>query len=290
VQFFSSLVVSGFVVGVIYGLVAVGFVLIYKCSGIFNFAQGELLLLGSYVAWSFLGPLGLPIWITLGVSLALAIAFGLLVERLALRPLIGESILALIMVTLALSQIISGGVVAFWGPRPLDFVEVFPKGNFDLGWMLVSYEHIYAMVIAIVLLIALSLFFRYHRFGLAMRGTAEGHQVVQSMGVSPKTIIGITWAIAAMVATLGGILLASINGFSMALKDIGMKAIPAAFVGGLDSIPGAVIGGLMIGILEALASGYIGHASGTPVAFAILVLVMLFKPYGLFGLQRIERV
>lgn len=289
-DFFLSLVVSGLMVGVIYGLIAVGFVLIFKSAGIFNFAQGELLLLGAYVCWTFLSPLGLPLWATMIVSLLIAALLGLVIERFALRPLIGESILAIIMVTLALSQLIYGGMMVFWGTFPKEFVEVFPSGILHFGSITVSTEHMYAVVIACALLVVLTLFFRYTRLGLAMRGTAEGHQIVQSMGISPKAIIAASWAIAAMVATLGGILLGSISGFSLALKDIGLKAIPAAFVGGLDSIPGAIVGGLLIGVVEMLVGGYVGMAAGTPTAFLVLVLVMVFRPHGFFGLERIERV
>lgn len=178
----------------------------------------------------------------------------------------------------------------FWGAAPLEFVKVFPSGIISVGEISVTTEQMCAILVTGVLFIVLTLFFRYTRLGLAMRGTAEGHSTVRSMGISPETMIGASWAVASVVATIGGILLGSIIGFSVTLKEIGLVAIPAAFVGGLDSILGAIIGGLVIGVVQMLAGGYIGMASGTPATFLVLILVMFLKPAGLFGLARIERV
>lgn len=288
-DYLISLVVTGLVIGVVYSLVALGFVLIYKASGVFNFAQGELMLLGGYVCYTLLRVVGLPLWATVVVGLALAAIFGLIVERLALRRLMGQSMLAVVMVTLALSQIIKGGVLVLWGAFPKEFVQVLPPGSVVFGNITVSNEHWLVGLIAIGLLLALTLFFRYTWTGLAMRGMADGHLIVQSMGISPRTIIGIAWAISAMVATAGGTLLGSLSGFTMNLSSIGLRAIPAAFVGGLDSIPGAIIGGLLIGVVETLVSGYVGRGAGTPVVYLVLIVVMFFRPYGFFGLERIER-
>lgn len=287
---FLTLVVSGLMVGSIYSLVAIGFSLIYKSSGVFNFAQGEMLLLGGYVFWTLVGPMNLPAWAALFISLAVAVIFGLAVERFALRSLIGESMLCLIMATLALQQILWGGIIMAWGARQLSFVEVIPHQGINVGLVTLSIHHLYAAGIACGLLVLLTLFFRYTRVGLAMRGMAEGHIIVQSMGISPKTMISISWAIAAIIATIGGSLFGMISGFSLSLSAIGLKAIPAAFIGGLDSIEGVVIGGLLIGVLEMVVSGYVGMAAGTPAVFLALVVVMAFRPTGFFGLKRIERV
>ena len=289
-DFFLTLVVSGLLIGVIYGLVAVGFVLIYKASGIFNFAQGEMLLVGGYIVWTLIVPFGLPV--PLAIILGFGVAFGLgwLVQRLALQRLIGESILALVMATIALSQVFHGGVITIWGSFPRVHADIMPSAPVKMGIFTLSTEHLYATVIAGLLLLAFVAFFRYSRWGLAMRGVAEGHQIVRSMGISVRTIMALAWAIAMMIATVGGILLGSIIGFTPDLGNIGLVAIPAAFIGGLTSIPGTIVGGLLIGVVESLVGGYVGMGAGTPAAFMLLVIVMFFRPYGLWGLIRIERV
>ncbi len=289
-EMFLLAVISGVMTGVIYALVAVGFVLIYKCSGIFNFAHGALVLFGAYVCWSFLYQLGLPVWAGILLALIVAAIFGLLIERFALRPLIGESILALVMVTIALNELIRGGVTTFWGSLDLEFVEIFPGGAVNWGGIPLSQAHLIAAAMAAALLAAFVLFFRYSRWGLAMRGVAEGHQVARSMGISVKSIIGLSWAIAAMVATLAGVLQGSIGGFQIQMWEIILIPVAAAIIGGLDSIPGAVVASLLIGVLEKIVSTYVGYGAGVPAAFMIMVVLLFFRPYGFWGLKRIERV
>jgi len=289
-EFFLSLVISGLMIGVIYGLVAVGFVIIYKCSGVLNFAQGEMLLIGGYIVWTLIIPFGLPVWLAIICGLAVAFLLGWAIQRFALQPLTGESILALIMATIALSQVFHGAAITIWGSNPRVHAGIMPSAPFQMGIFTLSTEHLYACVVAILLLIAFVLFFRYSRWGLAMRGVAEGHQIVRSMGISVRTIIALAWAIAMMIATVGGILMGSIIGFDPNLGNIGLFAIPAAFIGGLDSIPGTIVGGLLIGIVETLVNGYVGMGAGTSAAFMLLVIVMLFRPYGFWGRVRIERV
>lgn len=289
-ELFLMLLVSGLMIGVIYGLVAMGFVLIYKCSSIFNFAQGEMLLIGGYIVWQFIIPFGLSVWLAIICGLAVSFVLGWLIQRLALQPLVGESILALVMATIALSQVFHGTVVTVWGSLPREHAGIIPSAPVKMGPFVLSTEHLYACVIAALLLIAFLLFFRYSRWGLAMRGVAEGHQVVRSMGISVKTIIALAWAIAMMIATVGGVLMGSIMGFTPGLWQIGLFAIPAAFIGGLDSIPGAIVGGLLIGIVESMVNAYVGMGAGTSAAFLLLVVVMFFRPYGFWGRVRIERV
>jgi branched-chain amino acid transport system permease protein len=288
-EMFINLLISGALTGIIYGLTAMGFVLVYKCSSIFNFAQGALLLIGAYICWPFLVA-GFPLWCAIPISMILSFALGMLIQNVGLRRLIGESILALVMATVALSEIIRGVTMTFWGSYPLKHVATFPTVTLKLGTTYISGEHIWAAGISLILVIIFMIFFYWHRLGLAMRGAAEGHIIVQSMGINPNIIIGYAWGIAAAVAALTGVSQASISGFSTALYNMGLKAIPAAFVGGLQSVPGAFLGGIIIGEVEMLFTGYIGRASGTAAAFLVLVIVMVFKPYGLFGLERIERV
>jgi len=290
VDFFLTLIISGLMTGIIYGLVAVGFVLIFKASGVFNLAQGEMLLLGAYLVWMFIVPFGFPVWLAIIAGLAASFLLGWLTQRVFLQPLLGESMLALIMATIALGQFFRGIVAFTWGSQPRPYAAILPSMPFELGNLVLSREHIYGAAISAVLLLALAIFFRYSRWGLAMRGVAEGHQIVRSMGVSVKSIIALSWGIAAIVATVGGVIIGSISGFSQNLAVMGIFAIPAAFIGGLNSIPGAIVGGLLVGLVESLASGYIGMGSGTAVAFILLIVVMIFRPHGLWGLVTIERV
>lgn len=285
-----AIIVSGITKGMIYGLVAMGFVIIYKCSSVLNLAQGAMVLLGGYIGWTLAFQLHLPLWLVIIVSLGLAAGVGLLIERLVMRPLLGESILALITITIALDQILFGGAVAGWGARDLPYVKIIPSGAVSLGVVRIATEHAIALVAATALLIAFVFFFRYSRWGLAMRGVAEGHQVARSMGVSVKFILALSWAFAAMLATVGGILYGSLSGFRQGLAEIGLMSIPAAFVGGLDSVHGAIVGGIIVGVAESYATAFIGHAVGMPVAFLLLVVMMFWRPYGLWGRVRIERV
>lgn len=289
-EVFLQLVISGLVNGSIYGLVAVGFVLIYKCSGVLNFAQGNMVLMGAYIFWTFKGPLGFGLLPSLFFGAALSFLFGMIVERLSLRPLVGQSILSMITVTIFLSLLLEGVTCIMWGSNPLSKVDIFPKGTINLGFFNVMIDNILAFCFALIVMTVLILFFQYTRLGLAMRGVAEGHQIMQALGIRVKKILTISWGIAGMAGTVGGIILADKIGFGLGLSHIGIAAIPAAFIGGLESPLGAILGGLIIGLVESIVSGYVGNAAGTPAAYVLLVIVMLFRPYGFFGLERIERV
>lgn len=290
-EFALLILIAGLMKGAIYGVIAMGFVIIYKCSGVLNFAHGAMVLLGGYIGWSMAFQVGLPPWLAVAVAFVLAAVVGLLIERFAMRPLLGESVLVLIMATIALDQILYGGTVTIWGGMDRDYIKILPTGTaLKLGAFSISTEHLFAVMVAVFLVLGFALFFRYSRWGLAMRGVAEGHQISRSMGISVKSILALSWALAAVLGSIGGVLYGSISGFRTGLTHIGLMSIPAAFIGGLDSIPGAVLGGIAIGIVESVATGYIGHATGQPMAYFVLVLMMFWKPYGFFGRVRIERV
>jgi len=289
-QFFEKIVISGLINGSIYGLVALGFVLIYKASSVLNFSQGYLLLLGSYLFWLLDGALKLGLFLSLLISLPLGFLMGILIERLTLRPLIGQPLVSIITVTIFLSLVIEGLVSLVWGTYPLQQIPVVFKGSLRIATIALTTQALFAFGLALGAALALILLFRFTRLGLAMRGVAESHQVMQSMGISVKRILNICWGIAGIAATLGGILLGSTLGFQLGLSYIGLLAIPAAFIGGLDSPEGAILGGLLIGLIESIASGYFGKAAGVPTSYVILIIVMLFRPYGFFGLRGIERI
>lgn len=284
------LVASGVMNGAIYGLVALGFVLIYKASAVLNFAQGYMLLLGAYVFWFFKVTLGLPLVAALLLSMVAGFVVGALIERLTLRPLVGQPLISMITVTIFLSLVLEGLVSMIWGTYPLQHVTVFEDSPIRLGRIVLTTQSLLAFGLALAVAGALIAFFRFTRLGLAMRGVAEGHQIMQSMGISVRTILNVSWGLAGIAATIGGILLGGTLGYQLELSRIGLLAIPAAFIGGLESPEGAILGGLLIGLSESIVSGYLGNAAGVPAAFVILIGTMLFRPYGFFGLERIERV
>lgn len=289
-----QLLVTGLVVGSIYALVALGFVLIYKASDCINFSQGEFLLVGAYVSLTLVTAYDVPFLLAVGLTLCLAVVLGVLVERLVLRPFIGEPVISVIMATIGLSSLMRGIIQLFWGTETRVFPAIFPQEPVAVGGAVVSQVYLWSLALAVLLLIILSLFFKFTTTGIVMRAVADDQQAALSMGISVKKVFAITWAIAAVVAAVGGVLLGNINGVNSSLAHLGLKVLPVAILGGLDSVPGAIIGGFLIGVLENLAGGYLDPVLGGGVKevfpFVILVVILLIRPYGLFGKEIIERV
>jgi branched-chain amino acid transport system permease protein len=294
-EFFLQLVINGLVAGSIYALVAMGFVIIYKSTSVLNFAQGEFLLLGAYVSLALLTRWHVPFWATVVLTLGFAVVLGLAIERLILRPMIGEPVVSVIMVTLGLSSILRAVVQGIWGTDTRPYPEIFPSAPVMIGPVPVSRAYAWSVGCVVVLLVLFSLFFKYSRLGIAMRATAFSQQVALSMGIPVRHMFALAWAIAAAVSAIGGILLGAVRtGVDQSLALIGLKVLPVVILGGLDSILGAIVGGLLIGVLENLAGGYLDPVFGGGVKevapFVILVSILMIKPYGLFGKVRIERV
>ena len=294
-NFFLQLVINGLVVGSVYALVALGFVIIFKSTSVVNFAQGEFLLLGAYISLAVVGNFNVPFWIAIVITLIFSVVLGILIERLILRPMIGEPVISVIMVTLGLSSVLKAIVQGIWGTDTRPFPEIFPSTPIRIGPLPVSQGYIYSVVCVALLLLLFTLFFKYSRAGVAMRATAFSQQVAQSMGISVRRMFALAWAIAAVVSAIGGILLGGVRGgVDAALAAIGLKVIPVVILGGLDSVIGAIVGGLIVGVLENLAGGYLDPLFGGGVKevapFVILVLILMIKPYGLFGKVHIDRV
>lgn len=292
---FLQLVVTGIVVGMIYALAALGFVLIYKASRVINFAQGYFVALGAFGTLAIAQTTHVPFVVAVLGSLAGSLLLGVLVERLLLRPMIGEPVIAVIMVTIGLAAVLRGAILLFWGAGNFGFPQLLPEAPLNLGPLIVSPVHLGALVISLALLGVFVVFFRGTTLGVAMRAVADDQQAAQSLGVSVRRIYAASWAIAAMVAATAGVVVGSINGLNAdALSFIGLKVFPAVILGGLDSVPGAVVGGVTIGVLENLAGGYldplVGGGTKEVAPFAILVLALMLRPYGLFGTVEIERV
>ena len=294
IWFFLQLLIQGLAVGSVYALVALGFVLIYKASSVINFAQGELLMVGAYVCLALLTTYQVPFWAGFFLTMIFSIILALLIERLVLRPMIGEPAISIIMITIGLSLVLKSVVAAIWGTQIKVFPSIFPQTPVKVGEIVVSQVYIYTFLASMVFLILFALFFKYSRMGIAMRATANSNQVALSMGISVKKVFAISWCIAAVVSAVGGILIGNINGVNSTLAGVGLKVFPAVILGGLDSIPGAVLGGLIIGVLENLSGGYLDQFVGGGVKevapFIVLVIILMIKPYGLFGTEEIERV
>jgi len=294
-EYYLQLVISGLVVGSIYSLVALGFVIIYKATKVVNFAQGELVMVGAYVCFSLTVQFSLPFWFSFPMTLLFSIALGLSIERLALRPLIGESAISVIMVTVGLSSVLKSLVQLVWGTQIRVYPPVLPSEPFLVAGVPVSPVYTAAFVLSILLFAAFSAFFKYSRLGMAMRATAFDQAAASSMGISIKNIFALSWCVAAMVSAVGGVILGNINGINSQLGHLGLKVFPVVILGGLDSLAGAALGGLAIGVLEnvcdAAARDLLGLAGFKDVAaFCVLVVVLMIKPFGLFGTRQIERL
>ncbi len=294
-EFFLQLVLNGLVIGSIYALVALGFVIIYKSSSILNFAQGEFLMMGAYFCVALVSAHHLPLWAALLVTLAFFATFGVILERVVLRRMIGEPIISVIMLTLGLASILKAVVQGIWGVETMPYPRIFPSDPVMVGPLPVSQGYLWSMASVAVLLVLLSAFFKYTRAGIAMRATAFSQQVALSMGISVKHIFALTWSIAAVVSAIGGVLLGGIRGgVDGGFALFGLKVIPVVILGGLDSVLGAIVGGLVMGILENLSGGYLDPVFGGGVKevapFIALVAILTVKPYGLFGKVKIERV
>jgi len=294
VWFFLQLVIQGLAVGSVYALVALGFVLIYKASSVINFAQGELLMVGAYVCLALLTTFDVPFWAAFFLTMAFSVTLALLIERLVLRPMIGEPAISIIMITIGLSLVLKSSIAAIWGVEIKAFPSIFPETPLKVGEIIVSQVYVYTFLASMAFLILFALFFKYSRMGIAMRATANSNQVALSMGISVKKVFAISWCVAAVVSAVGGILIGNINGVNITLSSVGLKVFPAVILGGLDSIPGAVLGGLIIGVLENLSGGYLDQFFGGGIKevapFVVLVIILMIKPYGLFGTEEIERV
>ena len=293
--FLLQLLMTGIAVGGVYALMALGFVLIYKASNVVNFGPGELVLFGAYVSWATILQMRFPLYVAFPLTLLTSIALGLIIERGVLRPLIGEPIISVIMVTLGVASVIRGGLNMVWGSDTRPFPALFSSEPFHLGPVPISPVHLWSFVIVLLLLGGFSLFFKFSLIGTAMRATADNQQVALSLGVSVKRMFALSWCIATVVSTLGGIILGSVRGgVDFSLADLGLKVFPVVILGGLDSVMGAIVGGVLIGVLENLSGGYLDPIFGGGVKevapFVVLVVILLFRPYGLFGKPEIERV
>jgi len=291
--FFAEVVVGGILTGVMYSLVALGFVLIFKASGVFNFAQGAMVL---FAALTLVGLMekGVPVWLALILAAGVMVIVAVLIERLVLRPLVNQPDIILFMATIGVTFFLEGFGETVWGSDIHTLDVGIPTQSYDFGGMLLNEFDIYAALIGAVMVISLAVFFHKTTIGRALRAVADDHQAALSVGIPLKTIWIIVWSVAGFVGLVAGIMWGSKSGVQFSLSLIALKALPVLILGGFTSIPGAIVGGLIIGVGEKIAEIYwgplVGGAIETWFAFMLALVFLLFRPQGLFGEKIIERV
>ena len=296
--FFIEVVLSGLMAGVMYSLVALGFVLIFKASGVFNFAQGVMALFAALTLVGFMEKFGMPVWLAIVGTIGVMIALAWLIERLMLRHLVNQEPIILFMATIGLAYVLEGTGDILWGSDVKLLDLGIPQGASD--WMLDTFDiyieklEVFAAATAAILVVFLSVFFHKTRIGRALRAVADDHQAALSVGISLHTIWVIVWSVAGLVALVAGIMWGSKSGVQFSLSLIALKALPVLILGGFTSIPGAIIGGMIIGVGEKVAEVYLGPFVGGAIenwfAYMLALAFLLFRPQGLFGERIIERV
>jgi branched-chain amino acid transport system permease protein len=292
-EFVLEVVIGGLLSGVMYSLVALGFVLIFKASGVFNFAQGTMVL---FAALTFVGMIerGLPIWGAFVIAAAVMVLLAVAIERLMLRPLVNQEPIILFMATIGLAFFLDGFGQLVWGSdvHPLDIG--IPKAPLIIRGVLVNEFDLIAAAVAGSLVTALALFFQYTAVGRALRAVADDHQAAQSVGIALRSIWVIVWSVAGVVGLVAGIMWGSNLGVQFSISLVALKALPVLILGGLTSVPGAIVGGLIVGAGEKVAEVFWGPALGGAIedwfAYALALVFLLFRPQGLFGERIIERV
>ena len=294
-DFLIQLLVNGFIIGLLYGVVAMSFVLIYKSSQVVNFAQGEFLIVGAWACSWLLAKFSMPFYMAFLLTLLFMMLFGILVQIIILKPLIGEPIISIIMVTIGLSIFFQAIMNWMFGVFTEPFPQIFSSESLNIFGLNVQTAYLMSGLISIFIMISFALFFKKSKLGLAMRATAFDQQAAQSLGVSIKQVFAAAWAISAMVSAVAGVVFGIVNGISSGIAFMGIKVFPAVILGGLDSVLGAILGGLVIGLLEHLAHyidvQFLNIGNLIRIApFYALIIILMIKPYGFFGTKDIERV
>ena len=290
--FALELTISGLLVGLMYSLVALGFVLIYKASGVFNFAQGDMTFLAALGLAAFAAVL--PLWIGLIIVIGIMVVLAIAIERIVLKPLVARPPLVLFMATIGIAFFLQGLAQGVWGTQPRGLSLGVTDRTYEVGGMFISSLDILGAVVAGILVLVLVWFFQKTKTGRALRAVSDDHEAALSVGIPLRKAWGITWAIAGIVAIVAGALWGTRVGVQASLALLALKALPVLIIGGIDSIPGAIVGGLIIGAAENLAEGFIGPAVGGGIKnffpYLLALLVLGVRPYGLFGREIIERV
>lgn len=291
-EFFFQLLINGISLGLLYALSALGFVMIFKSSSVLNFAHGELVAIGAFLFLVMSAWAKLPIVIAFALTLVGSFALGFIIERFFLRPLIGEALIEVIMLTVGLAAMFKGLMLFVFGGDIRNYPQFLPEGlSLEIGAVSVPSVYVATFIIGILFLVIFGVFFKYSSQGIYMRSVAGNQPAALSLGVHVRRVFALSWAIAALVCAMSGIVLGILNGVNVHnLSAIGLKVFPVVILGGLDSIGGAILGGIIIGVLETFTGGYVSSSLREIIPYVVLVVILMVRPYGLFGLVEIERV
>jgi len=289
-NYFIELLVSGLAVGAIYGLVAMGFAVIYKATGIVNFAQGEMGMLSAYITWSLATTLGTGSLATVALAIVVGALLGLLCERLIMRPMLGEPVLSVVLVTVGLAVVLRSIVTIVWGASPHKFEVAGADEIVNMAGIGLRVSQLGVLAALVIAVAGFWYFLGHSRFGVAMRAVAADEKTARLMGVSTARVQAVAWASASALAGLAGALFAVIYGLTPTIYELGLKAFPATVLGGFDSVLGSGVSGLIIGVLENMTGGYLSSSLKEIAGFMLILVVLMVRPFGLFGEKRIERV
>jgi branched-chain amino acid transport system permease protein len=290
VSYFVNLLVSGLVIGSLYGLIAMGFAIVYRATGMVNFAVGEVMMLIAYISYTLAQIPGLGIVGLLATTLPISIVLGLVIERVFIRPMLGEPMFSRVMVTIGLAVVIRSGTILFWGVEP----KVYPRPLGDslvrIGEISLYPGQLFSMAMLALLCVVMWAFFQHSRVGIAMRATSNNETTALLMGIDVKRINAIAWALSAVFSAFAGLAFCMMFSLEPGISELGLRGFPATILGGLDSVVGGAFGGLVIGVAENMAGGYLGRGLKEIAGFVLIIVVLMIKPYGLFGQREIERV
>lgn len=288
--FFFEISLAGLGTGGLYALTGLAFVIIYKATRVVNLAIGDMLMIGAYLFFAFSAGMGLPLWIAIPAALLSMGAIGVLVERTIIRPMLGESPISSFMVTVGLSSVLVGLVELIWTADQRRLPEFLPTKPIQIGEAFLAPKIFYGFWVAVVLIVIVLLVFRFWRGGIALRATASDQGAAYSMGINVPRVFSLSWSLAAVIAGVAGIVVGAIGGISSSMGIFGLSVLVVVIFGGLDSVLGALVGGLLIGLIETWTGTYLGGEYKLLTTFSLLVLILLIRPYGLFGTHDIERL
>ncbi len=288
--FFGEISLAGLAMGGLYSLIALGFVMIYKATRVINFAIGEIMMFAAYLFLAFAGGMELSPWIALPLAVLGGSILGGVIEKVMIRPMLGESPIAVVMVTIGIASILVGVVELFWSADPQLLPSFLPREPVFIGPLYLAPKIAYGFLIGAAVLILYLLYFRFSRGGVALRATASDQAAAYSMGINVRRVFNLAWVFGSLAASLAGVLVAATGGLSPQFGIIGLSVLVVVIVGGLDSILGALVAGVFIGWLETVAGAYLGGEYRMPATFLVLAVILVIRPYGLFGTHEIERV
>lgn len=288
--FFGEISLAGLAMGGLYALIALGFVIIYKATRVINFAIGEIMMFAAYLFLAFAGGMELSAWIALPLAVMGGSILGGVIEKTMIRPMLGESPISVVMVTIGIASILVGLVEFIWTANPQLLPSFLPREPVFIGPLYLAPKIAYGFLIGSALLIAYLLYFRFSRGGVALRATASDQAAAYSMGINVRRVFNMAWVFGSLAASLAGVLVAATGGLSPQFGIIGLSVLVVVIVGGLDSILGALVAGVFIGWLETVAGAYLGGEYRMPATFLVLAVILVIRPYGLFGTHEIERV